>query len=146
MAVMDVTLPRPRFAARWDMKKGVLGWLTTVDHKRIGIMYLVTTFFFFLVGGIMALLIRIQLAEPQNSFLSPEQYNQIFGGPPCTAPIRRLGCRERRRAHATGANHRACPDPAQRHRRRSAPFRRAARSSNRSSSPESMTGCRPAEW
>jgi len=78
MAVMDVTLPRPRFAARWDKSKGILGWLTTVDHKKIAIMYLVTTFFFFIVGGVMALLIRIQLAEPQNSFLTPEQYNQIF--------------------------------------------------------------------
>jgi cytochrome c oxidase subunit I len=78
MAVMDVALPRARFAARWDKKRGILGWLTTVDHKRIGIMYLFTTFFFFLVGGIMALLIRIQLAEPQNTFLSPEQYNQVF--------------------------------------------------------------------
>jgi cytochrome c oxidase subunit I len=78
MAVLDVTLPRPRFAARSDKSKGILGWLTTVDHKKIAIMYLFTTFFFFLVGGIMALLIRIQLAEPQNSFLTPEQYNQIF--------------------------------------------------------------------
>jgi cytochrome c oxidase subunit I len=78
MAVMDATLPRPRFAARSDKSKGILGWLTTVDHKKIAIMYLVTTFFFFLVGGVMALLIRIQLAEPQNSFLTPEQYNQIF--------------------------------------------------------------------
>jgi cytochrome c oxidase subunit 1 len=78
MAVMDVALPRPRFAARWDKSKGILGWLTTVDHKKIAIMYLVTTFFFFLVGGVMALLIRIQLAEPQNSFLTPEQYNQVF--------------------------------------------------------------------
>ena len=78
MAVMDATLPRPRFAARWDKSKGILGWLTTVDHKKIAMMYLVTTFFFFLVGGVMALLIRIQLAEPQNTFLTPEQYNQIF--------------------------------------------------------------------
>ena len=78
MAVMDVALPKPRFAARWDKSKGILGWLTTVDHKKIAIMYLFTTFFFFLVGGIMALLIRIQLAEPQNSFITPEQYNQIF--------------------------------------------------------------------
>jgi len=52
--------------------------MTTVDHKKIAIMYLFLTFFFFLVGGIMALLIRIQLAEPQNTFLTPEQYNQIF--------------------------------------------------------------------
>src|SRR5207237_693911 len=78
MAVMDVTLPKARFAPRWDKSKGILGWVTTVDHKKIAIMYLFTTFFFFLVGGIMALLIRIQLAEPQNTFLSPEQYNQVF--------------------------------------------------------------------
>ena len=77
MAVMDATLPRARFA-RVDKSKGVLGWLTTVDHKKIAIMYLFLTFFFFLVGGVMALLIRIQLAEPQNTFLTPEQYNQIF--------------------------------------------------------------------
>src|SRR6202043_1543193 len=78
MAVMDATLPRWRFAARSDKAKGSLDWLTTADHKKIAIMYLVTTFFFFLVGGVMALLIRIQLAEPQNSFITPEQYNQIF--------------------------------------------------------------------
>ena len=77
MAVMDATLPKARFA-RYDKSKGILGWLTTVDHKKIAIMYLFTTFFFFLVGGIMALLVRIQLAEPQNTFLTPEQYNQIF--------------------------------------------------------------------
>ena len=61
-----------------DKSRGVLGWLTTVDHKKIAIMYLYTTFFFFLVGGVMALLVRIQLAEPQNKFLTPAQYNQIF--------------------------------------------------------------------
>ncbi len=77
MAVMDATLPRARFA-RVDKSKGILGWLTTVDHKKIAIMYLFLTFFFFLVGGVMALLIRIQLAEPQNTFLTAEQYNQIF--------------------------------------------------------------------
>ena len=77
MAVMDATLPKARFA-RYDKSKGILGWMTTVDHKKIAIMYLFTTFFFFLVGGVMALLIRIQLAEPQNTFLTPEQYNQIF--------------------------------------------------------------------
>ena len=79
MAVMEAPLPRTRYAtSRWDRNKGVLGWLTTVDHKKIAIMYLVTTFFFFIVGGIMALLVRVQLAEPQNKFLTNEQYNQIF--------------------------------------------------------------------
>jgi cytochrome c oxidase subunit 1/cytochrome c oxidase subunit I+III len=55
-----------------------LAWISTVDHKRIGILYLVTTLFFFCVGGLEALLIRIQLAWPGNTFLSPEMYNQIF--------------------------------------------------------------------
>jgi len=78
MAVMEAPLPQARHAARWEKNKGILGWLTTVDHKKIGIMYLYTTFFFFIVGGIMALLVRIQLAEPQNKFLTEAQYNQIF--------------------------------------------------------------------
>src|SRR5262245_11636484 len=53
-------------------------WLTTVDHKKIGIMYLVSAFFFFIVGGIEALLMRIQLGAPNNTFLSPDVYNQMF--------------------------------------------------------------------
>src|ERR671933_295396 len=58
--------------------KGVWGWMTTVDHKKIGIMYSATAFFFFLLGGIEALLLRIQLGTPDNTFLSPETYNQMF--------------------------------------------------------------------
>ncbi|MBK9714492.1 MAG: cytochrome c oxidase subunit I [Kouleothrix sp.] len=56
----------------------MLGWVASVDHKQIGIMYLVATFVFFLVGGVEALLMRIQLSRPENSFLSPQAYNQIF--------------------------------------------------------------------
>lgn len=55
-----------------------LEWASTVDHKRIGLLYLFTTLFFFCVGGVEALLMRIQLAWPGNTFLSPEMYNQIF--------------------------------------------------------------------
>jgi len=55
-----------------------LAWISTVDHKRIGIMYLLTTMVFFCIGGIEALLIRIQLARPGNTFLSPDAYNQVF--------------------------------------------------------------------
>ena len=54
------------------------GWLMTTDHKKLGIMYMITAFFFFLVGGVDALLIRTQLAEPNGKVLSPEVYNQIF--------------------------------------------------------------------
>jgi cytochrome c oxidase subunit I len=57
---------------------GIMRWLTTVNHKDIGILYLVTAFTFFLVGGIESLLIRTQLGSPDNTFLSPEAYNQIF--------------------------------------------------------------------
>ena len=57
---------------------GILAWVATVDHKRIGIMYLVVSLIFFFAGGIEALLMRIQLARPNNSFLSPNAYDQIF--------------------------------------------------------------------
>jgi len=57
---------------------GWRSWVTTVDHKKIGIMYGFTAFFFFLVGGIEALLIRIQLAQPNQTVLSAETYNQVF--------------------------------------------------------------------
>ncbi len=57
---------------------GILRWLTTVNHKDIGILYLVSAFIFFLIGGIESLLIRLQLGTPNNTFLSPEAYNQVF--------------------------------------------------------------------
>src|SRR5947207_3278709 len=53
-------------------------WITTTDHKLIGIMYIVTGFFFFMVGGMEALLIRTQLAFPDGKVLSPEEYNAVF--------------------------------------------------------------------
>ncbi|MGZ3623342.1 MAG: cytochrome c oxidase subunit I [Ktedonobacteraceae bacterium] len=53
-------------------------WIMTTDHKKLGIMYMITAFFFFLVGGVDALLIRTQLAQPDGKVLSPEVYNQIF--------------------------------------------------------------------
>jgi cytochrome c oxidase subunit 1 len=57
---------------------GLWGWITTVDHKRIAVMYFVTATFFFFVGGAEALLIRLQLVGPERDFLSPETYNQLF--------------------------------------------------------------------
>jgi cytochrome c oxidase subunit 1 len=53
-------------------------WVMTTDHKKLGIMYIVTAFFFFLVGGTEALLVRTQLAVPNGKVLSPEEYNQVF--------------------------------------------------------------------
>src|SRR5438067_13880523 len=53
-------------------------WLMTTDHKKIGVMYIVTGFFFFMVGGMEALLIRTQLAFPEGKVLSPQEYNEVF--------------------------------------------------------------------
>ena len=58
--------------------KGWVSWVTTTDHKRIGILYLVTTFVFFLMGGVEALLMRVQLGAPDNTFLTPSTYNALF--------------------------------------------------------------------
>ncbi|WP_345344451.1 cytochrome c oxidase subunit I [Rhodococcus olei] len=64
--------------ARAPKGSWIVRLLTTTDHKTIGIMYIVTSFAFFLVGGLMALLIRTELAVPGMQFLSNEQYNQLF--------------------------------------------------------------------
>ena len=62
----------------WRGRPGLLGWLTTTDHKRIGLLYFWTTLAFFAVGGVEALLIRTQLAAPDKTVLSPNAYDQIF--------------------------------------------------------------------
>ena len=61
-----------------ERRSGWIDWVTTTDHKKIGILYLFTTAFFFLVGGVEALLMRIQLGSPDNTFLDPTTYNQLF--------------------------------------------------------------------
>lgn len=58
--------------------KGLMDWLTTVDHKKIGILYLLAGGFFFLVGGLEAIMIRIQLIKPLNDFVSAETFNQLL--------------------------------------------------------------------
>ena len=58
--------------------RGWRDWLSTVDHKRIGILYGASAMFFFVVGGIEALLIRLQLAAPEGSVLSADIYNQVY--------------------------------------------------------------------
>jgi len=60
------------------LESGLWSWLTTVDHKRIGILYGSTALFFFLLGGLEALLIRIQLMKPENTLVSPDFFNQLF--------------------------------------------------------------------
>jgi cytochrome c oxidase subunit I len=62
----------PEQRARW------IDWVATTDHKKIGILYLFTTLFFFILGGVEALLMRIQLGAPDNTFLDATTYNQLF--------------------------------------------------------------------
>jgi cytochrome c oxidase subunit I len=72
--------PRPHIIAH-AVKREAHGWtayFTTTDHKKIGLLYLWTTLAFFVLGGVEALLMRIQLGTPENTFLSPETYNQLF--------------------------------------------------------------------
>src|SRR5712691_5876081 len=57
---------------------GLMEWIATTDHKKIGILYLGTTFFFFLAGGLLALGIRTQLATPDGQLLTAQQYNEAF--------------------------------------------------------------------
>jgi cytochrome c oxidase subunit 1 len=73
MATAEQTFPvaRPRYT-------GILEWVATTDHKKIGVLYLFTTFFFFLSGGLLALAIRTQLATPDGHILSAQAYNAAF--------------------------------------------------------------------
>jgi cytochrome c oxidase subunit I len=68
----EQTAPEPSFGAK------VMDWLTTTDHKKIGILYIVTAFFFFVVAGIMALFIRSELAQPGLQIVSDQTYNELF--------------------------------------------------------------------
>src|SRR5713101_4180472 len=73
MATLERTFPftKPGYT-------GVMEWVTTTDHKKIGVLYLVTTFFFFLTGGLLALTMRTQLATPDGQLLTAQQYNEAF--------------------------------------------------------------------
>src|SRR5579859_3905502 len=62
----------------WTERPGLLGWITTTDHKRIGILYFFTSLVLFGAGGVEALLIRTQLIGPNQHVLSPSAYNQVF--------------------------------------------------------------------
>jgi cytochrome c oxidase subunit 1 len=62
----------------WAEPRGLLGWFACVDHKSIGRRLIVTAFVFFTLGGLEAAAMRLQLSRPNNTFLSPDLYNQIF--------------------------------------------------------------------
>jgi cytochrome c oxidase subunit I+III len=62
----------------WTEREGVFGWITTTDHKRIGLMYLFTSIVLFGAGGVEALLMRTQLIRPDNGLIGPGSYDQLF--------------------------------------------------------------------
>jgi cytochrome c oxidase subunit 1 len=77
-APSTVTVDRPLVLRRPKATTGAWSWFTTVDHKKIGIMYGALALGFLLVGGIEALLIRLQLFQPNGTVLTASQYNQLF--------------------------------------------------------------------
>ena len=66
---------RERLKSIWETEPGIIGWLSSVDHKQVGIRYIVTAFIFLLAGGIEALVMRLQLAEPNGHVVSPGAYD-----------------------------------------------------------------------
>ena len=57
---------------------GVRSWLLTTDHKRIGLLYLLSITLIFMIGGIAAVLMRLHLIEPQGALVEPDTYNKLF--------------------------------------------------------------------
>jgi cytochrome c oxidase subunit I len=78
MATYVAPIPQVSASRAERESTGWTSWLTTTDHKRIGIMYMVTTFVFFCLGGVEALMIRLQLGAPNNTLVTPQTYNQLF--------------------------------------------------------------------
>src|SRR4051794_41918260 len=82
MATQEITAPPavPQVVAHSIERErtGWTSWVTTTDHKRIGIMYLVLTFVFFMLGGTEALLIRLQLSQANKTLLTPQTYNELI--------------------------------------------------------------------
>jgi cytochrome c oxidase subunit I len=74
------TAPAPILSTRRvePARRSWASWITTTDHKRIGILYIVTTFVFFCLGGVEALMMRLQLGAPDNTVVTPQTYNQLF--------------------------------------------------------------------
>ena len=77
-SMQDLIAERERLERTWAVRGGIVGWLSAADHKTIGRRFIVTTFGFFLLGGTLAVLMRVQLARPESNFVDPDLYNQLF--------------------------------------------------------------------
>ncbi|HEY4305404.1 MAG TPA: cytochrome c oxidase subunit I [Gemmatimonadaceae bacterium] len=78
LASDDIAQAMRELDATWSGPPGFWGWFASVDHKSIGKRYIITAFLMFIAGGIEAALMRIQLARPENNFIGPDRYNQLF--------------------------------------------------------------------
>ena len=78
VAAADTPALRKKLDALWERAPGLYGFLASVDHKDIGIRYIITAFAFLIAGGVEALVFRLQLAWSNLHLLTPEQYNQLF--------------------------------------------------------------------
>ena len=67
-----------RLSDSWSAAPGLYGFLSNIDHKAIGRRFIITAFGFFIAGGILAALMRLQLARPENTLIGPDLYNQLF--------------------------------------------------------------------
>src|SRR5277367_3341546 len=77
MSTDSIALPRPREASQ-PLVDRLHEWVTTVDHKRLGVLYILYALLFLVIGGIEATVIRIQLMYPHNNFVSPQVFNRMF--------------------------------------------------------------------
>lgn len=79
VASIEDPAERMRLERTWAVPGGIFGWLSAADHKTIGKRFIATAFASsFLLGGILAVLMRVQLAWPENTFVDPDLYNQLF--------------------------------------------------------------------
>ncbi len=79
MATVDYPLNRPELdASEFSFSEALYSWVASVDHKRLGLMYIASALLFFIIAGIMATVIRLQLAWPDNHLVEPDTYNRLF--------------------------------------------------------------------
>src|SRR5207248_8429633 len=76
--VMATAVYEHRLERMWQSRPGVLGWVMTTDHKRIGLLYFWTTLVLFAAGGAEALIIRTQLIRPNNHVVGPATYDELL--------------------------------------------------------------------
>ncbi|HEY6186150.1 MAG TPA: cytochrome c oxidase subunit I [Pyrinomonadaceae bacterium] len=75
---MSVEQEQQMLTETWGSPPGLWGWLASTNHKSIGKRYIITAFIFFLLGGILAVMMRLQLSRPENTLLGPDLYDQVF--------------------------------------------------------------------